>query len=88
MCRDEFFARCLIRTRGGGLRKLSLSHPFEQVCDGFAQDLPDVAVGNLMPHEGAQLFELRVRLAVGGELDVIAFGSERLGSRSRGGRRD
>jgi hypothetical protein len=55
--------------------------------DARSQDLPDVAVRNLMPHERAQLFELRVRLEVSGELDAVALGSKRLGSRSRGGRR-
>ena len=72
-------------TRGGGLRKLLHADLFEQARNGSRQDLSDVTVGDLMPHERAQLFELCVRLAIRGELDAVALGAESLGARSRGG---
>src|SRR5206468_1384848 len=54
---------------------------------GFGEDLSDVAVGNLMTHEGAQLFELRVGLTGRGKSHAITFCAEGLGARLRAGRR-
>jgi hypothetical protein len=47
--------------------------------DRASQDLPDVAIRDLMAHQGAQLFELRVRLAVGHELNAVTLGAQRFG---------
>jgi hypothetical protein len=53
----------------------------EQDGDRACQDLPDVPVRNSMAHQRAQIFELRVRLAVGSELHAVVLGAQRLRSR-------
>jgi hypothetical protein len=71
-------SRRLNGPRPGGLRELSPAHLGVQDRDRASQDLPEVAIRDLMAHQGAQLLELRVRLVIGHELNAIAVKAQRL----------